>query len=104
MPLLLANERPQFVHFDPADPKTNHDPVVQLGTAAPDPRPKAHDGVPMDAGQSLDGPNAHAFGQTTDDLDLLISGKKAHGDTASDNLIPDTISLPRPLSIRNYRL
>src|SRR5579864_2942057 len=104
MPLLLANERPQFVHFDPANPKPDHNPVVQLGTPAPDPRAKAHDRVAMDAGQPFDGPDAHAFGQATDDLDLLVPGKEAHGDTASDNLIPDTITPPYPLSRRNYRI
>jgi hypothetical protein len=36
MALLLAYERPQFVHFDPAYPKPNHHAVVQLGTATAD--------------------------------------------------------------------
>src|SRR5579864_6572135 len=104
MPLLLADERPQCVHFDPAFPKRNHEAVMQLGTAAPNPRDKAHNRLAVNARQPFAGPDAHAFGQATDDLDLLVSGKKAHGDTASDNLIPDTITPPYPLSRRNYRI
>ena len=78
MPLLLADECPQFVHFQSAYPKPNHDPVVQLGTAAPHAGTKAHDRVPVNARQPLDCPDAHSFGQAANHLNLLVPRKRAH--------------------------
>src|ERR1700761_1568360 len=77
MPLLLANVGPQLVHFDPPT-RSPTMPVVQLGTAAPNASAKAHDRVAVDARKPLDGPDAHALRQATDDLDLLIPRKQAH--------------------------
>ena len=78
MPLLLADERPQFVQLQTANPQADHHAVMQLGTAAPDASAKAHDRVAVDASQPLDSPDAHSFGQATDDLNLLVPRKEAH--------------------------
>jgi hypothetical protein len=51
---------------------------VQFGAAAPDALAKAHDGIAVNACQTLRGANALAFSEAGDDLDLLVSGKNFH--------------------------
>src|SRR5262249_22983634 len=69
-----------------------HRAVVKLGAAAPNPEAKAHDRIAVNASQPLGCPDGHSLGQAGDHLDLLIAGEDVHGSTASDNLLPDTIS------------
>jgi hypothetical protein len=47
---------------------------MQFGTTATDALAKAHDGVPVNAGNALSGADALAFGKASDDLDLLVAG------------------------------
>ena len=102
--LLLADERPKFVALDTTDPQADHDAVVQLGTAATDLGPQSHDRVAVYAGHPFGGADAQAFGQTTDDRNLLIARNDVHIDTAPDNLISNTVSRKCPLSIIKYRI
>jgi hypothetical protein len=76
--LLLANEGPQLVQFQPAGAKADHATIVQLRAAAADPERQAHDCVAVNARKALDGADRHALTEGSDDFDLLLAWKEVH--------------------------
>src|SRR5665213_3943441 len=77
--LLAADKCPQLVQLQPANAQAVHGAVMKGSAASADANTKAHDGVAVNARKALNGADAHALGESGDDLDLLVAGKVVHG-------------------------
>src|SRR5271157_5046438 len=56
-----------------------HHAVMQSGTAFADADAKAHDRIPVNACQALNGANGTTLGEGSDDFDLPVEGEDIHG-------------------------
>src|SRR5262249_11966898 len=70
--LLLADVGPKLIKLEAASADTDHHAIMKLGAATANTSAKAHDGVAVNASQSLNGPDAHAFGQAGNDGELFV--------------------------------
>jgi hypothetical protein len=72
MLLFLTDESPYFIHLQSRTGQIAHGLIHQMGATYPDPYAEAHDGIAVDAGHALDGPDTASFRESCNHRDLFI--------------------------------
>ena len=70
--LLLSDEAPNLIQFDPSAVQVPQFGVQNGMATLADPHAETHDGVPMNPGDALNGPDAGAFGEHGHHQDFLF--------------------------------